>query len=129
MKVHAELIDGPWDGRVGELEYVDEPQLTIAFNLADKDSTTLFVGSTGIDDDLTAVYVRNPRDKPHKVIVYDDNGRARSETGVRYRYDKDSPCERLFRQADRDALLTAEAHEQVMNTRKLLLQHSERTST
>ena len=119
----AELVGGPFDSRTGEISFADEPPPRLLFSLADRDSTTgIVLTAASIDDRLTAVYVRID-EKPRKVVTIRD-GRAHSEKGVRYRYDKSSPCEQLFEQADRDALLTAEAHEQVMNTRRLLLEEA-----
>lgn len=130
MEISAELIMGPYDGRTGRLSFKDEPARTLTFSLADRDSVTLFVdGGRSIDDELTAVYVQIV-EKPRKVVTLDDNGRARSELGVRYRYDAEhSPCERAFRRADSHALLTAEAHDAVWKTRQLLLQQSKESRT
>lgn len=120
----ADLVGGPYDSRSGFVSFKDEPPPRLMFSLADRDSTTgLVIVASSIDDELTAVYVR-VEEKPRKVITYDTNGRAQSQLGVRYRYDKTSPVEALFRRAEHDALLTAEAHEQVMATRRLLLEQS-----
>lgn len=121
MEIAAELMLGPYDGRTGFVTFKDEPPAQLAFSLADRDSASLTILATELDDELTAVYVR-VEEKPRKVITYDDNGSARSTKGVRYRYSTDSPCERAFARADRHALLTSEAHESVMNTRRLLLE-------
>lgn len=122
-EVSCELIGGPFEGNTGRLHYVEEPQQTLAFHMGDKDDSKLLVPGAAYTD-LTAVYVRII-EKPRKVITYDDNGRAHSEKGVRYKYDKElSPCERLFERADQRALLTASAHAQVDATRKLLLEQA-----
>lgn len=124
-EISCELVGGPWDGQTGLLTIHDEPQRELWFSLSDHDGSSQIIvpGSESIDDKLQAVYVRI-EEKPRKVITYEEiNGhtRAVSNLGVRYRYSKQSPCEALFEQADRDALLTSAAHEAVMNTRKLLL--------
>jgi hypothetical protein len=123
-EISAELIGGPFEGRTGRLQIGDEPPSRLVFSLADRDDTTsgiVLMKQGSIDDELAAVYELRV-EKPRKVITYDDNGRARSELGARYVYSREhSPCERLFERADADALLTAEAHEQVMQTRRLLL--------
>lgn len=124
-EIPAELVLGPYDGRTGHVQFKDDPPGRLSFSLADRDSKSLTVLATELDDELTAVYVRI-EEKPRKVITYDDAGHARSDRGVRYRYSKDSPCERAFARADRHALLTSEAHESVMNTRKLLLEEREK---
>lgn len=118
--IPAELCQGPYDGRVGEVTFDDEPPPTLQFSLADKDDSKLFVASYNFDDKLTAVY-RLIDEKPRKVLQVDDNGQARSAKGVRYRYDSSSPCQTLIDEADRRALLTADAAEQVNRTRQLLL--------
>lgn len=124
--VPAELCQGPYDGRTGEVTFKDEPPERLLFSLADKDSKTLIVvAAASLDDELTAIY-RRIDEKPRKVLVFDDNGNAHSAKGVRYRYDKASPCQTLFDDADRRALLTADAAGQVNNTRKLLLEERAR---
>lgn len=123
-EISAELVGGPFDSRSGRLQIADEPAPRLMFSLADRDDTSsgiVTLGQASLDDQLCAVYVLIV-EKPRKVITYDENNRARSELGARYRYSKElSPVERLFERADADALLTAEAHEQVMSTRRLLL--------
>lgn len=124
-EIPVELIGGPYDGRVGELQIKDEPQRTLAFSLADKDDTAGLFVTDKLHDDLTAVYVLIV-EKPRKVMRIDDNGRAHSEPGARYRYDRElSPCQRLFDQAERKALLTNTAAEQVHETRQQLLRESQ----
>lgn len=127
-EIPAELIMGPYDGRTGMLTIADQPPTLLTFSLADRDSTStpglIIPGHTGTDDKLAAFYVLID-EKPRSIVIIEDvdgHARARSEKGVRYKYDKiNSPCERLFEQADRDALLTSEAHDQIMATRRLLL--------
>ena len=121
MDAHCELIGGPYDGRTGVVAFRDEPGATLTFSLADKDRATLLVAATAETHELDAVYVR-VNETPRKVVIIGEDGQARSAKGVRYRYSRESPCERALRQADRDALLTADAHDQVMATRRLLLE-------
>lgn len=125
-EISAELISGPYHGNSGRLAFKDEPPRTLAFSLGDNDGTSGLIVATSksVSDKLTAVYVRI-EEKPRKVITYDDNGRARSEKGVRYRYDKElSPVQQLFDQADVDAKAETAAREQIEATRKLLLADS-----
>lgn len=124
--VTCELILGPYDGRVGEVAFADEPPRELSFTLDDRKSGQLIVSAKDVAGDLVALYVRID-EGPRKIVTYDDNGRARSVKGARYKYDaKRSPCERVFETADAHAKLTAEAHEQVMQTRKLLLDKAQR---
>lgn len=120
--IPVELCQGPYDGRVGEVTFDEEPPARLSFSLADKDSKTLIVahGASSLDDKLTAYY-QLVQEKPRKIQRVDDEGHVRSDKGARYRYDRSSPCQTLFDEADRSALLTAEAAEQVHNTRQLLL--------
>jgi hypothetical protein len=123
-EISAELLLGPYDGRSGRLTFKDEPPRQLMFSLADRDSKGLTLLANEIEDELTAVYVQIV-EKPRKVITYDDNGRARSELGVRFKYDaENSPCERAFRRADEHALLTATAHDTIMETRRRLLEEA-----
>lgn len=125
-EISAELVLGPFGGNTGRLAFKDEPPRTLSFNLGDNDGTSGLIVATSksVSDKLTAVYVRI-EEKPRKVITYDDNGRARSEKGVRYRYDRElSPVQQIFDQADVDARLEAFAREQIEATRKLLLADS-----
>lgn len=126
-EISAELIGGPYDGQTGRLQYADEPLRVLSFSLADRDASPsgliLPSASSGVDDRLTALYVR-VEEKPRKVVTYDESGRAHSEKGVRYRYDRNSPVQGLFEQADRDAQLEVVAREQVDATRRLLLADS-----
>lgn len=131
-EIACELIAGPYDKQTGWLTiHNDRPQTRLSFNLEDRESrsTTLIVpGRSTVGAELEAWY-ELVDEKPRKVIVMEEvNGRprARSELGVRYRYSKDSPCERLFEQAARDALLTSEAHDTIMATRRLLLDEATR---
>lgn len=121
-EISAELLGGPYAGTTGRLEFRDEPPARLAFNLdSESGSGGLIIPTTSsISDKLTAYY-QLVVEKPRKVITYDDSGRARSERGARYRYDKHSPCEELFVVADAEALLEAAARDQVDATRKLLL--------
>lgn len=124
--VAVELVGGPWDSRTGRVQLVnDQPPTRLMFNLDDKEaqSTLLVPGQTNVGSELVAYYDLID-EKPRKIILIeevDGHARARSERGARYRYDKQSPCERLFEQARHDVLLTAEARDQVMATRRLLL--------
>jgi hypothetical protein len=125
-EISAELIAGPYAGNTGRLSFRDEPPRTLAFNLGDSDGSSgiIIPTSSSVSDKLTAVYVRI-EEKPRKVLTYDDNGRAHSEKGVRYRYDRElSPVEALLQQADDDARVEAFAREQIEQTRKLLLADS-----
>ena len=122
-EISAQLLGGPWTGTTGRLEFNDEPPATLTFNLDRSGATTggLIIPTTGsVTDKLTAIY-RLVVEKPRKVVTYDDAGRARSEKGVRYRYDPASPCEELFAVADAEAVLETAAREQVDATRRLLL--------
>lgn len=121
-EISAELLGGPFGSTTGRLAFKDEPPRTLAFNLGDSDGTTGIIVPTqsSVSDKLTAVYVR-VEEKPRKVLTVTD-GRAHSEKGVRYRYDRElSPVQALFEQADADARLVSFAREQVEATRKLLL--------
>lgn len=125
-EISCELIGGPYHGNTGRLSFKDEPGRTLAFNMGDSDGTSggLIVPTSNTGDKLTAVYVR-VEEKPRKVITYDAGGRARSERGVRYRYDAElSPVEELLLKADHDAQLETFAREQIDATRKLLLADS-----
>lgn len=115
-RVPTELCGGPFDGRVGDVAVDDVPPHNLSFTLADHDDTRLVVGP----DLLIARYVL-VSEKPRKVQTFDDAGHARSEPGLRYRYDPDSPCAALIADADRAAGLTVAAREQVDRTRRLLL--------
>jgi hypothetical protein len=115
----VQLIGGPFDKREGVVPASSEPPERLTFSLADRDAESLTIVSHNVDDELTAIYVRDV--KPVRLNVYDGQGRAHARKGARYRYSKSSPCERLFELADKRALLTADAHTEVMNTRKLLL--------
>lgn len=121
-EISAQLLGGPWTGHTGRLEFRDEPPATLTFSLDSESSAGgLIVPSTSsVSDKLTAIY-RLVVEKPRKVTTFDDTGRAHSEKGVRYRYDKGSPCEALFVVADAEAVLEASARDQVNATRKLLL--------
>ena len=123
-EISCELIGGPYGANTGRLSFRDEPPRTLAFNLGDNDGTSgglIVPTTTSVSDKLTAVYVR-VEEKPRKVLTYDDNGRARSEKGVRYRFDAElSPISALLARADADAQLEAAAREQIEATRKLLL--------
>lgn len=121
--VSCELIGGPYHGNTGRLSFKDEPSRTLSFNLGDSDDSSGIVipSTTSVSDKLTAVYVRI-EEKPRKVLTYDDNGRAHSEKGVRYRYDRElSPVESILKQADQDAAMEVAAREAIESTRKLLL--------
>jgi hypothetical protein len=124
-EIPCELIGGPWDGRVGVLEIGDTPPPVLTYSLADAEVGPALVipGHVGTDSKLIARY-NLVDERPRKIVTMEEvNGhpRAVSALGVRYRYDKTSPCEELFREAERDVLLTAAAHDQVMETRRLLL--------
>jgi hypothetical protein len=121
-EISCELIGGPYGKNTGRLSFKDAPPKTLAFNLGDNDGTSgLIIPTTSsVSDKLTAVYVRI-EEKPRKVITY-DNGRAHSEKGVRYRYDRElSPVQALFDQADVDARIEQAARQLIEDTRKLLL--------
>jgi hypothetical protein len=107
----VQLIGGPFDKREGVVPASSEPPERLTFSLADRDAESLTIVSHNVDDELTAIYVRDV--KPVRLNVYDGQGRAHARKGA--------PCERLFELADKRALLTADAHTEVMNTRKLLL--------
>lgn len=121
-EISCALLGGPYSGNAGRLSFKDEPPKTLAFTLdSETNGSGLIVPSTSsVSDKLTVTYVL-VHEKPRKVMTY-ENGRARSELGVRYRYDpKLSPAEALFQASDADALLEASARDLVDGTRKLLL--------
>lgn len=123
-EVSAQLLGGPYAGNTGRLTFRDEPPRTLAFNLGDSDGSSGIIVPTqsSVSDKLTAVYVR-VNEKPRKVQTFTDSGQARSELGVRYRYDRElSPVQALFEQADVDAKIEQAARELIESTRKLLLQ-------
>jgi hypothetical protein len=125
-EIPCELVSGPYDGQTGLLTIGETPQQRLMFALDDHDASTglIIPGVHSVGSDLVAWYDlidEKPR-KIVRVVEVDGHPRAKSELGVRYRYSKDSPCERLFAQADADALLTSAAHDAVMATRKLLLE-------
>lgn len=121
-EISAELLGGPWAGTTGRLEFRDEPPATLTFQLDSETSNggLIVPTSSSVSDKLTAFY-RLVHEKPRKVLTYDDQGRARSEKGARYRYDPSSPCEALFAVAEAEAVLEASARDAVDATRKLLL--------
>lgn len=121
-EISAELLGGPWAGQTGRLEFRDEPPASLAFQLDSEagGSGLIVPTSSSVSDKLTAFY-RLVVEKPRKVLTYDDHGRARSEKGVRYRYDPSSPCEALFAVAEAEAVLEASARDSIDATRKLLL--------
>lgn len=124
-EISAELLGGPYAGNAGRLTFKDEPPRTLAFNLGDGDGSgggLIIPTSASVHDKLTAVYVR-VEEKPRKVLTFTDGGQARSEKGVRYRFDRElSPVTALIVQAEEDARLEAFTREQIEATRKLLLQ-------
>lgn len=126
-EISCALLGGPYTGNTGRLTFKDEPPRTLAFSLGDRDSSgggLIIPTTSSVSDKLTIVYVR-VEEKPRKVLTYDDNGRARSELGVRYRYDAElSPAEALFAAAEVDAQLEQQAREHIDATRKLLLTDS-----
>lgn len=124
-EISAELLGGPWAGTTGRLEFADTPPRTLTFQLDSESSAggLIIPTSSSVSDKLTAFY-RLVDERPRKVLTYDDNGRARSEKGARYRYDPSSPCEALFAVAEAEAVLEASARDQIDATRKLLLADS-----
>lgn len=130
-EVATELVGGPWDGRTGRLTVIDQPASRLMFNLDDADARSglIIPGVQSPSSELFAFYDLID-EKPRKVVLIEDvdgHPRARSERGVRYRYSKDSPCQRLFAEADADAALTSAAHDAVAATRRLLLTDSKPT--
>lgn len=123
-EISAELLGGPYSSTTGRLTFKDEPPRTLAFSIGDGDRSGGLIIPTqkSVSDKLTVVYVR-VEEKPRKVLTYTDSGQARSELGVRYRYDRElSPAQALFDQADVDAKVEQAARELIEGTRKLLLQ-------
>lgn len=121
-EISCALLGGPYSGNAGRLTFKDEPPKTLAFNLDSGDSQggILIPSSSSVSDKLTVVYVR-VEERPRKVQTFVD-GRARSELGVRYRYDRElSPAQALFDAAEVDAKMEQGARELIEGTRKLLL--------